>query len=792
MSARKENATPPGRTGPQDIFRTLFDCAGDAAFLLSADGRILKANQLACSSLGYDPGELLGLHVSEIDAGPGHTSGRINARLQNLGPEEILTVTTRHRRRDGSLFPVELSIRNLELEGQRYILTFARDISDRQRAEDAFRRLVQGTAATGRTFFDELVRALAESLGASQALVGELDSDNQELHVLACWSNGAHCAPFSFAYSGTEQVRREGDTFECDRPEQLAEPLRARGATMCRGIMLCSSDGEHLGVMAVAHDAPLDERLHPAELLRVFAARAASELDRLHTERELAARETRFRALIEQSADAILLFKEDGTIAYGSPAVRRILGYELEALQGVHFRELVLSEERGLAEATFRALLERPAHSMPLTIQLVHQDQHKVWVEAVATNLLAEPAVGGVVANFRDISERSKAEEQRTRLEEQLRQAQKMESVGRLAGGIAHDFNNLLTVVLGYTETLLAQLRHDPLARDRLLEIQCAGERAAALVQQLLAFSRKQVLQPRVLDLNQLVSETARLLSRLIGEHIELRTRMCEQAARVYADPTQLTQVVLNLAVNARDAMSKGGILSLEVALVRLEQLEGELAPGRYVRLKVQDTGCGMDAEVRAHLFEPFFTTKERGKGTGLGLATVYGIVKQSGGTLSVVSAPGEGSTFTLHFPEADPLVAIAGARPKRGDVGGNETILLVEDQERVRALTSALLASLGYRVLAAGDGSEALRLSREEKAPIHLLLTDVVLPGMSGVHLAEALRSERPDMKVLLTSGYSDDALDDPTGVHALPLLEKPFGRETLGQKVREVLDRS
>jgi nitrogen-specific signal transduction histidine kinase/ActR/RegA family two-component response regulator len=398
--------------------------------------------------------------------------------------------------------------------------------------------------------------------------------------------------------------------------------------------------------------------------------------------------------------------------------------------------------------------------------------------------------LAGAVLVFRDITEHK-------RVEERLRASQKMEAVGRLAGGVAHDFNNLLMVMRGYGELMLNQLdANDPLRRNAE-EIQKAAERATALTQQLLAFSRKQVLQPKVLDLNTVVTEVEKMLRRLIGEDIELATTLDPALGPVKADPGQIEQIILNLAVNARDAMPQGGRLTLKTANVTLDQayvrqhMGATLGP--YVLLAVSDTGVGMDAETQSHIFEPFFTTKGAGKGTGLGLSTVYGIVKQSGGTIWVESAPGRGTTFEIYLPLVEEAAASGELHPAlpAPTPGGSETILVVEDEMSVRKLAAEFLGSNGYRVLEAQDGGEALQVCEEHRAPIHLLMTDVVMPGMSGRELAVRLVGARPEMKVIYVSGYTDDAIvQHGVREEGTVFLQKPFSLETLAHTVREVLD--
>ena len=399
-----------------------------------------------------------------------------------------------------------------------------------------------------------------------------------------------------------------------------------------------------------------------------------------------------------------------------------------------------------------------------------------------------------------EIVERKSAQEALRVSGEQLRQAQKMEAVGRLAGGVAHDFNNLLTAILGYAELIALRRDLDPATHQNVEMIQKAGRQAAAVTHQLLAFSRKQVLQPRVIDLNALVADFEKILQRVIGEHIELDVQARAECGRVRADPNQLEQVILNLGVNARDAMMpRGGRLTIRTTNLTLDggaarRLSPEMAGGPYVLLEVRDTGLGMDEEVKSKIFEPFFTTKGPGKGTGLGLATVYGIVKQSGGTVAVDSSPGAGSTFRIYLPRADGEVEEARPKtvaPMHRSTRQAETILIVEDEEIVRLLVCQVLSDQGYEVLWAGHGGEALRLSAEHPGKIALLVTDVVMPQMGGLELARRLLAERPEMKVLYVSGYSESDMNEQGILSSeLEFLEKPFTPQAITRKVRELLN--
>lgn len=412
-----------------------------------------------------------------------------------------------------------------------------------------------------------------------------------------------------------------------------------------------------------------------------------------------------------------------------------------------------------------------------------------------ATDYVVKGRPGGFVPRIRRALKEAEGRANHKRVEQQLLQAQKMEAVGRLAGGVAHDFNNLLTVMNGYTELMLHQMPTGHPFRANAEEVLKAGERAAMLTRQLLSFSRRRILTREVLNLNHIAKEMHRMLSRLIGADIELVTAFDPSLGNVNADPGQIEQVIMNLAVNARDAMPTGGRLTLETANVVLDEEYIAQHPGAksgpHVMLAVSDTGIGMDKETQSHLFEPFFTTKEAGKGTGLGLSTVYGIVNQSGGTIWVHSEPGKGATFKVYLPRVDePSPVLAVQKEKRETPPGTETVLLVEDSDTVRKLMVQVLTQHGYKLLVASDGEEAFRILASHIGSLHLLITDVVLPKLSGPEIAYQLAKARPDVKVLFTSGYTDRAIVE-NGIleSGIPFLQKPFGPDSLARKVREVL---
>ena len=511
-------------------------------------------------------------------------------------------------------------------------------------------------------------------------------------------------------------------------------------------------------------------------------------LGALRRRREITEREEYFRRLIEQAQDIIAVLDAAGTIRYASPSVFRLLGYAPEELIGLLLVEMVHPDDVVPTLRVFSEGVATGQGGLLLELRVLHKDGTYRMLEAVGRHLLDDPLVQGVVINARDVTERKS-------LERQLLQAQKMEAVGRLAGGVAHDFNNVLTAILGYTGLLLDGLPTLSPLRPDLEEIRKAAERAAGLTRQLLAFSRKQVLEMRVLDLNQLVVDMDRLLGRLLGEDINVVTNLDPTLGAVRVDLSQLEQVVVNLAVNARDAMPHGGRLMIETRNAELDDSYARehtpVQPGRYVMLALSDTGTGMTPETMSHVFEPFFTTKEAGKGTGLGLSTVYGIVKQSGGYVWCYSELGHGTSFKVYLPRVDEPIDRLPARAATRPTHGSETILLVEDESELRALARRVLEKHGYTVLDADSAGAAMALERDHTGPIHLLLADVVLPGASGRMLADELLTRRADLKVLFMSGYTEDAIVH-RGVLAAntAFIQKPFSADGLAAKVREVLD--
>ena len=579
-------------------------------------------------------------------------------------------------------------------------------------------------------------------------------------------------------------------------PDRVGTPEGHPLLTSFLGVPLIQA-GRTIGMIALANKAPGYD-LTDQQSVEALSTALVEALNRKRADEALRKSEEKFQKLFDEAPVGYIELDAGGCITQVNRTELMMLGYTADDMLGRPLWKFVVEEEA--SRETIKAKLSgsiQPAKPFERTYKRKDGTPLPVVIEeALIRN--ADGIITGIHATMRDVSQPKRVEKEMADLQEQLRQSQKIEAIGRLAGGIAHDFNNLLTVIKGYTQLSLLDLKENNPLWENIQEIQKATQRASDLTRQLLAFSRRQILAPKVVDLNSLLRDTEKMLRRMIGEDIELVTLLSENLGKVKIDPSQIEQVILNLAVNARDAMPSGGKLTIETTNV--ESDEGYalthlgVIPGHYVRLAVSDTGGGMSKEVQEKAFDPFFTTKEKGKGTGLGLSTVHGIVTQSGGKIWVYSEPGRGTTFKTYFPtvegEVDPL---GGKAEVESIPTGNERVLLVEDDPSVRDLANRLLKQQGYRVLEAANGEEALRVAQDRTGErIHLLLTDVVLPQMGGKELADQLKKSRPDLKVLYTSGYTDYAIVHhgvlDSGTH---FLQKPFSLKTLSQKVREALDK-
>jgi PAS domain S-box-containing protein len=737
--------------------RALVAAMTDVILIFDAQGRYLQIPPTNPALLYKPAEELVGKTLHEVFPEPqaGFFLDAIRSALETRKPVNIeysLAIGEEERWFAGTISSM--------LDDK--AVAVVRDITERKRAEQALKASEREKALILHSISEHLLyhdkdmrilwanRAAAESVGlAPGQLVGRYCYELRQKRSEPC--EGCPVA---------ESLQTGGP-----RESEMTFP---DGTTLfVRGYPVRDSKGQITGVVQVSLDTT--ERSRARETLR--------------------RREEYFRSLIENTSDIILIQNANGTIRYISPAVEKVLGYKPRDLIGKRASEFIHPEDTQNLADILADIIQRPGETVVSDFRIRHRDGTWRTVEGVGKNLLNYPAVEGFVASLRDITERRQ-------LEVQLRQSQRLQAVGKLAGGVAHDFNNLLTAITGYCDLLLNRAGPNSPLRKEILEIQKAGERASTLTHQLLAFSRKQVLQPKVLNLNTVVAEMHNMLRRLIGEDMDLATILSPDLGLVKADPGQIEQVIMNLAVNARDAMPQGGKLTIETANANLGEVYGHqhqaVQPGPYVMLAVSDTGCGMDTKTQSYIFEPFFTTKELGKGTGLGLSTVYGIVKQSGGYIWVYSELGRGTTFRIYLPRVEDTIAKPESTAVRaGPTRGTETILVVEDEDGVRGLVCEILRESGYTVLDVRHSTDALSLCEKHQGRIHLMITDVVMPGMGGRELAERLTHLRPELKVLYMSGYTENAivhhgvLDEGTA-----FLQKPFMPDILARKVRDVLD--
>ncbi|HTD23455.1 MAG TPA: PAS domain S-box protein [Terriglobales bacterium] len=779
-------------------FRAVAETAASAIYIHQGTS-FLFCNRGSEVISGYTRDEILKLDPWALV----HPEDREYVRQRFTDRQRGLPTPTRYEYRIvtklGETRWIDFSGSLISFEGQVALLCTAFDITERKKGEQlqaALYRIAEKTNSA--RDLDELFAAihgiLSELVYARNFYIALLD-DRRQILTFPYFVDEINPPPPPHKPSKglTEYVMRTGQPYlnSIAQERELARrgEVEQVGAPSVDWLGVPLKTGDNVfGVLALqsySQEKRFGER--EKEILTFVSQHIATAVRRKRDEEALRQSEARYRSQVQSAVYGIYRSNLQDYFVDVNPALVAMLGYDSvdEVLV------LKLSTEVYSDPSERAALLQEHRFSERISgvdVRWKRKDSKVIQVRLSGRGLCNE---NGEVESFEMIAEDVT---ERRALEEQLRQSQKMEAVGRLAGGVAHDFNNLLTVIKGYSELMLDQVKEGDPLRDEVEEVKKAADRAAALTRQLLAFSRKQVLAPKVLDLNQIVTTMERLLRRLLGEDVHLHTQLAADLGRVKADPGQTEQVVMNLAVNARDAMPIGGKLTISTAnaVVHDEgRSEHTIPPGAYVVLNVSDTGIGMDADTRTRIFEPFFTTKEQGKGTGLGLSTVYGIVKQSGGYISVNSEPGMGAAFEIYFPRVDEAVDSSSDIAPGQNRRGFETILLVEDEDGVRTLTRQILQKHGYTVLETSHGGEALLACENHKHPIHLLLTDVVLSQMSGRELAQRLSQLRPEMKVLYMSGYSEDAivqhgvLDSGTS-----FLQKPFNTEALIAQVRAVLD--
>jgi PAS domain S-box-containing protein len=750
------------------------------------------------AALNVKPAEVIGMSMSETLGRSDPDSTPVSAHARALRGESLM----HEMQWKGRTFQVRVEpLRNperritgtigvvLDVTDQKQTVA---ELKARVRQQAAIAALGQQALAGGDldSLLAAAVRAVRETLGVELCELLEPSSDGKSLRLRAgsgWWRGGrdviaAATAPAGHALQSCTPLNVDDlRTDERFRDDPLA---RAHGVVSSLNIPV-QGRNRPCGVLSAHATRPRPFAEEDCNFLQAAGHIVAAALDRKHAD----ATQNRLVALLEATTDGVAIAGADHRLLYVNRAGRAMFGIgEQDDLATRRLDDFYPAELRGrFVTEVVPAALRKGAWSGEIDID--GGGQTRIVSQVVLAHRSPEGALEFLSTVARDVGER-------LRLEEQLRQAQKMEAVGRLAGGIAHDFNNLLCIITGYSEMALTMMPPDAPVREFTAEINKAGNRAATLTRQLLAFSRKSLLSPKVLDLNGVVHDTEKMLRRLIGEDIELVMTLEDGLPTVKADPNQLDQILMNLLVNARDAMPQGGRLEITTRRMLLseEQVrdQPDVRPGAYVMFAVSDTGCGMDEATRAHIFEPFFTTKGVGKGTGLGLAMVYGIVKQSGGHIEVQSAPGRGATFRIYLPSTVPVNLDGAPDAAPAEIpAGTETVLLAEDEDGVRALVLEVLQRSGYTVLEARDGEEALTLSTNHSGPIHLLLTDVVMPKLGGGRLARRLTRQRPETRVLFMSGFADSTLVRHEVVSGdVDCLLKPFTPDVLARKVREALD--
>jgi two-component system cell cycle sensor histidine kinase/response regulator CckA len=751
--------------------RQTFEDHGAVKLLIDPTAlEIVEANSAAAHLYGFTREQLAGMPLTRLSAVP---PDRIAENARRILSGERRWFRVRHRTAAGEERTLDVHSSPVTVRGRSLLLSILQDVTEQERAVETLRATQARLSALllnlpsvafyetggGREFLSDNIEGLigysAAELAADRRLFPSLihPDDRPELNErVRAWHAAGEPGPLI----NTFRIRhREGRWVWLE--DHMVEIYPPEGARFMSGVLIDVSE------------------------------RRRAETDLRESREALARNEAHFRTLIENALDLITVLEPDGTIVYESPSVERVLGYGPGELLGRNAFELVHPDDQAEVQAAHGERLEEPpnlAGSQEFRVR--HRDGRWLVFEAMAQPL-ETPEGPRLIVNSRDITERRL-------LEEQLRHALKMEAVGRLSGAVAHDFNNLLAVIHGYTQLLLDR-EQEPVNRECLQEVSQAAERAIRLTRQLLAFSRRQVVQRVPLDLNEVVRGMEAMLRRLAGDVVELTLDLDPLGAPVVADPGQLEQVLMNLVINARDAMPEGGAVQVRTRTPPVEDTQTAAQSvgheGAFVLLTVSDTGSGMDAATRSRIFEPFFTTKDQGKGTGLGLATVYTIVQQSGGLIRVSSDPGLGATFSVFLPRC---AAPAQPEPPSGEAaapGGTETILVAEDEEQVRRMIAGILSGRGYTVLDCGSGREALDRAARHSGRIDLLLTDVLMPGMRGPELAALVQQARPGLPVLYISGHADDEelrgrIQDRTA----DFLAKPFSPDELARKVRALLD--
>ncbi|MBN1515784.1 PAS domain S-box protein [Candidatus Sumerlaeota bacterium] len=749
------------------LTRFCFEHTSVGIILFDPDGMVVDVNPVACKNMGYTHEELCRLDVYKID--PLVSTEDVQELLRKMRIKGVHVFESVHQRKDGSRFPVEVTLNGFKYDYDNYVICFANDITERKKAEKALRESEIKYRLLHESMMDAFVSRDMEGhiLEANSIYQKMTGYSLEELHQMTYQD----LTPAKWHEPEQNIVKREVLTRGFSEVYEK-EYLRKDGAIIpieLRTYLLRDDSGEPCGLWAMIRD--ISERKMTEEHLRLI------------------------EFCVENSSISIFQVDEpDARIRMANKHACDTLGYTREELCNMSALEI----DTNVTLEGWRKHRKNIRKSKSRTVETTHRRKDGTTFPVEVTISFFNFKGKEYAFSFvQDITERKKVEEDNAKLELQLRQAQKLESVGQLAGGIAHDFNNMLSVILGYAELLKLDLPLESSEWSHVLEIEKAATHSKEITRQLLAFSRKQIIAPESINLNQLIDERKKTLARLIGENIELRFIPADDLGLIRFDPSQLDQILINLAINARDAMPSGGKLTLETGNVTLDEeycrTHVEHRPASYVLLKISDNGIGMDRETVTHVFEPFFTTKEVGKGTGLGLATVYGIIKQNEGTINVYSEVGLGTTFKIYIPRSDDAPESRKRAEPISLISGSETILLVEDDEMVRGMTSAMLEQLGYTTIIADSPEHAVSICEDNDDKVDLLLTDVVMPGISGTELSEKIQKFRPGIKTLYMSGYTTNVI-----VHhgmledSVNFIQKPFSLNDLARKIRLTLDES
>jgi len=779
----------------------LFQASPDGLTIADSEHRILLANDTFVRMFGYDQAEVFGQPLENLVVPPDRLA-ESHWVTEALAKGERITLETQRRKKDGTLLDVAVSCAPLLLDGKMAgFYAGYHDISDRKRVEalsSALYRVAEKSSSAHdlQQFFAAVHSIIDELMYAKNFYIALCDPVTEQLSFpYFVDEHDAAPTPKKMGHGLTEYLLRTGEPLLAT-PEVVQQleheghisPLRKGSRSLdWMGVPLKVGTHTFGAIVVQTYSRNIRYGARDKEILTFVARQIASAVEIKRNEQALRRSEARYRSLVQSSVYGIYRASLEGRFLDINSALINMLGYSSAE------EVLLLDPEKDVFAnpGEHKRLIEeflRSGRMDGVEAKWKRKDggQITVRISGRAVSSADEPA-DVLEAIAEDVTERRV-------LEDQFRQSQKMEAVGRLAGGVAHDFNNLLMVISGYTEVILSNLTPDSSLFEKGQAIQQAADRATTLTRQLLAFSRKQLLELKVVDVNAVVQDMERLLRPLIGENVELVAELAPDSVHTRADAGQLEQVLMNLVVNAKDAMLNGGKLTIRTQSIVVDDNHrwGQtfIRPGHYVILSVSDTGMGMDKETQSRIFEPFFTTKEKGKGTGLGLSTVYGIVKQSGGYVMVQSEKGMGTTFNIYLPRVEAAADSHAAAPARAAQGGSETVLLVEDEESVRQLVRETLTSKGYRVIEADNGEAALIAASKHTDTIDLIITDVVMPGMNGRELANQLLKDRPETKVLYLSGYTEDTVISEGSIESgTAFLQKPFTLLNLSRKVREVL---